>query len=301
LRDTAPPELQAMADRSLAQLLKPDKIAELRGLLGPICLRRTKEDVNLELPPIFYQDIIVEPGIVNLLMCRSFDRFVVPIDRTKELEEILLKELGIVKGIVKGGFTNEAIAALKAASKSISTLRMYTGLQKVAPVVELVSQELESNAYEKIVLFTWHKDVTIGLFDGLKKKYGAQTIYGGSDPDKVEIKVGLFNRSAKNRVLIANVQTAGTSINLTSANQAMFVETSFVPADIAQAAARCHRIGQTKPVTVRFVGLANSIDQHIAQILRRKTSEIGAIMDGLTSKPKEKAILRKAKTLNELL
>jgi SWI/SNF-related matrix-associated actin-dependent regulator 1 of chromatin subfamily A len=93
--------------------------------------------------------------------------------------------------------------------------------------------------------------------------------------------VDRFQNDPKCRVFVGNIQSAGTSITLTAAHQVLFVEQSFVPGDMAQAAMRCHRIGQTKPVTVRFVGLANSIDQFIAEMIRRKTAEIGALMDGL--------------------
>lgn len=252
-------------------------VKHIRDGPNSFILRRTKKEVNLQLPPIMYQDVIVSPGQVKIAHCRVFAKWLYPTDRQDELAQVLEEQIGIIGGIFKGGFTDEAMEGLKARAKSISTLRMWTGLQKVQPVIELVSAELKAKAYEKIVLFTWHKDVSNALFFALKKPFGATTVYGGTDPEKLEIRVNAFNKSRANRVLIANIQTAGTSINLTAANQAMFVESSFVPADIHQAAARCHRIGQTKPVTVRFVSLANSLDQRINEILRRKTVEISEL------------------------
>lgn len=86
--------------------------------------------------------------------------------------------------------------------------------------------------------------------------------------------------------MIANIATAGTSVNFTAAHNVLFVEQTFVPADIAQAVKRCHRIGQDQPVNVRFMGLANSIDQHIARVLRRKTAEINGILTEETNQEK---------------
>jgi SWI/SNF-related matrix-associated actin-dependent regulator 1 of chromatin subfamily A len=143
--------------------VEPDRIAELRGMLEPIALRRTKEDVNLELPPIFYSDLVVKPGPVELISCYSFQKYVTPVDRTKDLEKILEDQLGVINGIVKGKFTDAAMKALEANAKSIMTLRRYQSMQKVEPVFELIAQELEDKAYEKLVVFAIHRDTIVNL------------------------------------------------------------------------------------------------------------------------------------------
>ena len=277
-----------------------DKIAELRDMLAPISLRRTKEDVNLELPPITYGDIVVKPGKVDLLMCHSFRKWVVPKDCTADLLKILEQELGVINGIVNGGFTDLAMKALEANAKSIMTLRRYNSMQKVEPVVEMIAEELDNGAYKKIVIFAIHRDTIVTLQERLGKKYGAVLVFGGSKPSRIADRIAAFqDPNSKCRVFIAQIQTAGTSLTLTAADQVLFVDQDFVPGNNSQAAARCHRIGQTKPVTVRFVALADSIDQHIAGILRRKTSEIGVLMDGV--KGKKKSTTRQTKSINELL
>lgn len=274
--------------------IEPDKISELKRMLSPICLRRTKEDVNLELPPIFYSDLVVKPGIVQLMMCQVFRKYVFPKDRTEELIEIVERELGVIKGIAKGGFTDEAMRALEANAKSIMTLRRYNSMQKVQPVIELVAGELATRAYDKIVIFAIHLDTINSLKEGLKN-YGAVNIFGGSKPSRVQDRIHAFQKTLKCRVFIAQLHCAGTSLTLTAANQVLFVDQDWVPGNNAQAAARCHRIGQTKPVTVRCVQLENSIDGHIASILRRKTAEISSLMDGAMSGQVEKP------TINQIL
>lgn len=266
------------------------RVGELRALFSKTVLRRTKEEVLKDLPPIFYQDITVEPGPVALGMCQSFVRFTLNEDGLDELTKILEEEIGVVAGIVKGKngpeLTFEAVKALEANAKSIMTLRRYTGLQKVQPVVDLISDELENNAYDKIVLFAVHRD-TVECLSHALKKFGAVHIYGGSKPERIAARVEKFQTDPKCRVFIGNIQSAGTSITLTAANQVMFVEQSFVPGDMNQAAMRCHRVGQTKPVTVRFVGLENSIDAYISSIVRRKAAEIAQLVDGLGAPEKK--------------
>jgi SWI/SNF-related matrix-associated actin-dependent regulator of chromatin subfamily A-like protein 1 len=105
------------------------------------------------------------------------------------------------------------------------------------------------------------------------------TLYGETPPDKRERHIRCFQNKPKYRVIICNIQAAGTAITLTAAHQVAFAEVSWVPAENAQAAMRVHRIGQTHPVTVRFFGLAGSSDEQVARVLRRKTRDLTAIFD----------------------
>lgn len=51
-------------------------------------------------------------------------------------------------------------------------------------------------------------------------------------------------------------------------------ESAWSPADNAQAIMRCHRIGQQRHVTARFIILADSIDVQVSNVVERKTRNI---------------------------
>ena len=157
-----------------------ERTQELRGLLAPIFLRRKAEDVALELPEIFYQDLIVPKGPVDLHWSKTFIKYVI-FKRENELVELLAAQYGIIAKITKGVFSDETFEQIKLEAKSIATLRQYVGLQKVQPVIDRVSEEIDSGAYNKIVLFCHHRAVVEGLRLGLKK-YGPVTMYGGTPP-----------------------------------------------------------------------------------------------------------------------
>ena len=57
------------------------------------------------------------------------------------------------------------------------------------------------------------------------------------------------------------------------------LESSWVPADNAQAIKRVHRIGQGDHVHVRFISLAKSIDETVAESVARKTASIAVVED----------------------
>lgn len=261
------------------------KIPQLREILKPIILRRKKEDVMKELPPIVFDDFVVSPGPVDLGVQTGFVQYVFPIDRRKELFEKLEKQRDLLASIWDAigqtearNKTTDRLKAVEGMAKSLSTLRMFTGIQKVRSVVDLVTHELESGAYQKIVLFAIHQGVIEGLRVGLNK-FRPVTVYGGTPPEKRQRNVDKFQNTERCKIFIGNIQAAGTAITLTASNQVLFVEQSWVPGDNSQAAMRCHRIGQTKPVFVRFCGLANSIDAKVASVLKEKTRQLTEIFD----------------------
>ena len=251
---------------------------ELRSVLSQTMLRRMKEEVMSELPPIFYQDLAVEAGVVDLQIEPSFFPYIFPHDRTAELLAKLQKEEALLHGMgeVAGLATIPGIKGLEALAQSVSTLRRYTGIQKVKACVELIKSELDAKAYDKIVVFAIHRDVIEGMRRELAR-YGVVTLYGGTQAEKRQQNIDKFQKDPRTRIFIGNIQACGTAVNLTAAHNVLFVEQDWVPGNNAQAAMRCHRIGQANPVTVRFAGLADSIDEAISRALRRKTKDLREI------------------------
>lgn len=268
----------------------PERDAELKELLAPIMLRRMKEDVLQDLPPIHFGEVTVLPGEVPLVETATFFDYVYPNDRTPELNVKMAKEHNLLamnlQALKKseryqGAFNDHTTATIKmleALAGSVSTLRRYNGLQKVDAVVEMLTEELDSDAYEKVVIFCVHRDV-IEILRRRLEKYGPVTLYGKTSPASKQRNVDRFQNNPNCRVFIGNILAAGTAVTLTASNQVVFVEQEWTPGHNAQAAMRCHRIGQTRPVTVRFITIAGSIDEKINAILRRKTQDIAAILN----------------------
>ncbi|UOF83060.1 chromatin remodeling complex ATPase-like protein [Caudoviricetes sp.] len=252
---------------------------ELRRMLDKIMRRKNKIEVMKQLSPISYQTIIVPPGKVDLEMESSFIQYVFPQDRRKLLQDKLNQELSLVKSVIKiSGFRNHSMATLEGIYRSVSTLRRYMGVQKVEAVEQLVKSELENKAYKKVVIFGIHRDVINGLRERLKS-FGAVTLYGGSPPEARQKAIDDFQTKARCKVFIGNIQACGTAITLTAGHHVIFVEQSWVPGDNAQATMRCHRIGQQNTVFVRFVALANSFEENLTEILKRKTRQLTRLFD----------------------
>lgn len=278
--------------------------AELKTLLEPVMLRRKKEDVMKELPPIRFDHCTVEPGPVDLEVQSTFAHFYGPGSRENALLDQLDKERKAIEAVMevarindprmKNRATLEAAIALRGATANI---RRYVGLQKVIPVCRIIAEELSANAYEKVIIFAVHRDVIEGIrlclagrtwynFQGhkeeFKKNFRPVTLYGATPPEVRQKHIDSFMKDPKCRVFIGNIKACGTAINLTSANQIVFAEQEWTPGDNAQASMRAHRIGQTKPVFVRMFSIADSFDEKVVTALRRKTRDLVAVFDEKT-------------------
>lgn len=266
---------------------KISAIPRLRQILEPIMLRRKKAEVLKDLPPIYYGNLLeVEPGPVDLELC--FPDYYLLGDRHAELQEKLQSEQLVLAAAISktsAAYMNGEPSLevretlLDSLQRSVASYRRYIGLQKLPALADLVKGELESGAYDKIIIFAVHRDVIEGFRTRLQK-YGAVTLYGNTDPDQRERNIAKFQTSPKCKVFIGNIQAAGTNINLTAAHNILIAEPDWVPGNNAQAIMRAHRIGQTFPVYVRFAALANSpLDAAIQKLLRRKARELTEVFD----------------------
>lgn len=247
-------------------------IPELKAILAKVMLRRKKVDVLKDLPPIRYEVFTVEPAPVDIeiymfeawLRHGGTEKLAAKIVQQEEHMAATLKALRASKTPMR-----DTLHMLTGMQASIPELRQHTGLAKAPAVVQMVKAELESGAIDKIVLFAVHSKVIDALREGLKD-FGATVIYGGTPAPKRQKHIDNFQTNPKHRVFIAQILACGTAVTLTAACEAMFVEEDWTPANNAQAAMRLHRIGQTRPVRVRFAALANSTDERVTEALRRK-------------------------------
>lgn len=252
-------------------------IPELRSILAPLILRRRKDDVMTQLPKISFSDVVVEPvDPPREIWERHFSNYLIQPDQFHRDIDVQTRLVETVTGTL--GLGADSMKVLEGLDNKVKSLRRWIGLQKVPKTLELIKSELEAGAYDKIVIFAVHKAVLEELRDGLAK-FGAVLIYGGTPPEKRENHIRKFQNDKRCRVFLGNVQAAGTAITLTAAHQVAVVEADWTPANNQQAVMRVHRIGQTKPVSVRFIGMAGSIDERIQRVLKVKTRTLTALFD----------------------
>lgn len=238
------------------KILGNRNISELKAILNKIMLRRKAEQVLTDLPPMMWQSVTITADHV--------------------LSDIAELEADPAVNCLREAITADGV--IEGASVALASLRRATGLAKAKLAARIIADELADNAYEKVVVFAQHLDVIKILVDTLSE-YGVSCITGNTTTTMRQTSIDQFQTNPAVRVFIGQLQACSTAITLHAANQVVFVEQSWTPSDNAQAAKRCHRIGQTRPVFVRMLGLAKSIDDAVARVLARKSQAIYQLLE----------------------
>lgn len=225
-------------------------------------------------------DTIKKEAVLHDLPECRFAEIAVTGDKTvkhvRDLEEEYREQLDAVISGAAGAETFDM---------HLTTLKRATEMAKVGDAIEMIRQELEDGAMEKVVIFASFIDTIKALQDGLKE-FTPRAIYGAVSAGARQDAIDAFQSMEDYRVMIGQTNAASTAITL-HANGAcqdvVFVSADWVPANNAQAVARVHRKGQRNAVLARFLHLENSLDEAIQKTLMRKSRQLATIYgEGVT-------------------
>lgn len=222
---------------------------ELREILKPVMIRRTKAEVLTQLPPKRRQ--IVE--LSQQGMTRAF----------RNLMKVSIQSYGEQ--------VRDLDCNVEALWSKLSELRHDTALAKLPLAIEFIKDALESS--EKIVVFAHHRDVLEELYNALAE-YSPVMVHGGTTLANRQAAVDAFQNRPTARVFIGQLQAAGVGLTLTAASHVIFVELDWVPGNVSQAEDRCHRIGQQESVLVQHLVLEDSLDALMAKTIVKKQGVI---------------------------
>jgi E3 ubiquitin-protein ligase SHPRH len=122
---------------------------------------------------------------------------------------------------------------------------------KIAALMDDLLQLLTADATAKAVVFSQLPAAVTHVATLLRDEgIGAVRILAGMPEAERRAAVERFNADASTRVFVLHVGAAAAGLTLTAASSCFMLEPFLCAADEAQAANRCHRIGQTRPVTV---------------------------------------------------
>jgi SNF2 family DNA or RNA helicase len=116
----------------------------------------------------------------------------------------------------------------------------------------------------------------------LSKRFGGLKIQGGQKPAEVEEAKQKFQNLPVEEapVIVVSITAGGLGHTLTAAQDMLFVEQPWTPAEVDQTIARCHRIGQKGSVTAITMLAEGTIDDDIWRLLELKRHVIDAATEG---------------------
>ncbi len=235
-----------------------EKLKLLKTIIRPYLLRRTKEQVLDDLPPISVQTI----------ECTMTD----------DQAEVYEREKSACRNMLLD--SNETPARKKfMVLQALTRLRLLAnhpalcvpdydgGSGKFDAVMDYISSIVMSG--HKLLLFSsFVRDMEM-LSARLDDAHISHVSLMGKTKNRDEV-VQSFESSDKEKVMLISLKAGGVGLNLVSADYVIILNPWWNPAAEQQAYGRAHRIGQTRSVTVyRFIS-TNTIEQKINQMQDRK-------------------------------
>jgi SWI/SNF-related matrix-associated actin-dependent regulator 1 of chromatin subfamily A len=215
-------------------------------------IRYTKQEVLKDLPSKTYQMISL-PEELSLKI------------QEKDREALIREQQKVILDINEG--------KVPVLTKSMAEHRRVQGELKIPSVLEFVLPLLEAGT--PVVIFAWHKTCIALLAEGLKEFKPVIVTGETSLPSRAQA-VTDFQEGATD-CFLATIGSAGTAITLTRSSNVVFCELSWLPAEISQAASRCHRIGSKSAVNIYWFLVENSFDDKISQIVMRRAKEFDEV------------------------
>lgn len=243
--------------------------AALKALLRPFLLRRTKVAVLAELPPRTEQTILVE--------MEPDERAFYEALRQKALAAIAA--LDAPEGRRKIHILAELMRLRRACcNPALIDPQAAVPSGKLAALLDLV-EELRANRHRALVFsqFTGHLELVRAALE----ERGVTCAYlDGSTPmAERERRVASFQAGEADLFLIS-LRAGGTGLNLTAADYVVHLDPWWNPAVEDQASDRAHRIGQTRPVTIYRLVMADSIESRIVELHRAKRDLAADLLEG---------------------
>lgn len=237
-----------------------DTTKSLRRLVYPFILRRTKDQVALDLPPrsekILWNEM--EPAQRKLY------------NLTRDEYRAKILKLIEDKGVKDARFRIlEGLLRLRQICNHPKLVQpTYKGS---SAKLDTLMENLETLGAEghKALIFSQFVQMLKLIEASLKKAKIPYTYLDGSTINR-QARVDTFQTDEKIKVFLISLKAGGVGLNLTAADYVIHVDPWWNPAVEMQATDRAHRIGQDKPVFVYKLMMRDSVEEKILQLQERK-------------------------------
>lgn len=245
-----------------------ERRSQLRKLVQPFILRRTKSEVVEELP-----DKIEMTRKVELSSTEYAAYEAVRVEAQNSLNKENKVSVSVLSEITR---LREAACSLSLINKAWAE-----GSSKLDDMSTLVSQIVEGG--NRVLIFSQFTSFLTqakGIIDAL----GIESFYlDGSTPlAKRKKMVEQFQQGEKS-VFFISLKAGGLGLNLTGANYVIHLDPWWNPAIEQQATDRAYRIGQDQKVTVYHLIAKNTIEEKILRLHQTKRDIADSILEGTNS------------------
>ncbi len=239
---------------TLIDVLRPSIASQVKGLafissakafrdkIAPVYYRRKREDVLTELP-----DKIETDAWCNL---------------NKEEKEIY------EQAVLDKNRTN-----IRRVSWNINDLNKSCKATRLKEIVEEAEKE-----DRKVLVFSFFLDTINQIHEFLKDKC-LNPINGSINVARRQEIIDEFDKAPAGTVLLAQITSGGTGLNIQSASVVVICEPQFKPSIENQAISRAYRMGQSRNVLVYRLLCEDTTEERMMEMLQDKQREFDAFAD----------------------
>lgn len=241
--------------------------AELKRIVAPFLLRRTKQEVVRELPD--KEDIVV-PVALSEEEAAVYE--VIRREAVAELEGSSSLSVNALSMITKLRMAacSASLAEKKWIGSGCSKLDVF--LEKLVPIVEGSNSVLVFSQYTSFLSLAATALDKCGLGDYLY-------LDGQTPVAKRQSMVDSFQKG-EHKIFLISLKAGGLGLNLTGANYVIHLDPWWNPAIEQQATDRAYRIGQSQKVTVYHLISSNTIEEKILRLHATKRNLADTILEG---------------------
>lgn len=241
----------------------PEKATQLRKLVYPFMLRRTKEQVATDLPDKTEMVLWCEMSKEQRAVYDDYKNYY----RTTLLKKI--EEVGMAKA---GMYILEGLLRLRQICDSPQLVKNEeVTTNKSVKIDELVREVQENTGQHKLLVFSQFT----GMLELIKERMEqAGILYsyldGSTTADNRKKAVDNFQTDPSIKVFLISLKAGGLGLNLTAADYVYLVDPWWNPAVEQQAIDRTHRIGQKNKIFAYKMICKNTIEEKIMELQQRK-------------------------------
>lgn len=257
--------------KQTTQETSENPLVNLRGKVSPFILRRMKEDVLEDLPPVSEMVYHCHLSSQQIELYRSY-----AMSAKEELSKLVKKE----------GFEKVQIHVLATLTR-LKQICCHPALfakekaeegdsAKYDLMLELLNTLVEGK--HKTVIFSQYTKM-LGLMKKDLKKMGITFSYlDGSTKNRLDV-VKEFNEDPNISVFLVSLKAGGTGLNLVGADTVIHYDQWYNPAVRDQALDRVHRIGQDKPVSSITLVTLGTIEEKIIELQNKKRGLVKQVVN----------------------
>ena len=238
-------------------------IIELKNLIKPFILRRTKKEVITELPDKIEQKIIIDlekehkrayKGYVNLI--------------TRKIKENNQDNITVFSYLTK------------LRQLCLSPELMVKNYQGKNSKLDVLINIIKDSSDKKILVFSQFTKVLEVIGKRLNEENISYSYLDGKTSAKDRVKLVEEFNTNNNKVFLISLKAGGTGLNLTSANIVVHFDPWWNPAVEDQASDRAHRIGQKNVVNVIKLIAKDTAEERVINLQETKKELIEDVING---------------------